>query len=48
MELTASAPVAASLWIATIVFTLLVIVGLCCVFAYILFNIEYKRKNRDK
>lgn len=33
MELTASAPVAASLWIATIIFTLLIVVGLCCLFA---------------
>lgn len=33
MELTASAPVAASLWAATIIFTLLVVIGMCCLFA---------------
>jgi hypothetical protein len=33
MGLTTSAPVAASLWIATIIFTLLIVVGLCCLFA---------------
>ena len=33
MELTASAPVANSLWVATIIFTLLIVVGLCFLFA---------------
>ena len=33
MEMTASAPVATSLWVATIIFTLLIVVGLCFLFA---------------
>lgn len=41
MELTASAPVATSLWIATIIFTLLIVVGLCCLFAI------QKKKERE-
>ena len=42
MELTASAPVATSLWVATIIFTLLIVVGLCFLFAM------HKKKERER
>lgn len=48
MQLTASAPVATSLWIATIVFTGLVVVGLCCVFTYFWFYLEFKKESKTK
>jgi hypothetical protein len=48
MELTTSAPVAASLWIATIIFTLLIVVGLCCLFTYSCHNIAFKRRKKGK
>ena len=41
MELTASAPVATSLWVLMILFTLLVVVGLCCIFTM------HKKKERE-
>ena len=41
MDLTTSAPVATSIWILMIVFTLLVVAGLCCIF------VMHKKKERE-
>lgn len=41
MEITTSAPIANSIWILSIVFTLLIVAGLCCVF------VMHKKKQNE-